>query len=139
MHQIKGQQMVYGHDEEIDLEKKPTRGLEIWLISHYRLFKTPSADKQHLSLSCTLQLRRTVQIWRWKSTICTATAAECQKPVQQDAPRIHLCNIKILSSNSDDEKQVLNQGEHMLNIACMLIILATEHKNIITTRHPDLP
>lgn len=31
-----------------------------------------------------------VRIWRWKSTIRTATAAECQEPVQQEAPRIRL-------------------------------------------------
>ena len=42
-----------GRDEEIDLEKY-TRGLETWLISHYRLFKTQSTDKQHLILWCRL-------------------------------------------------------------------------------------
>lgn len=72
--------------------------------------------------------RHTVQIWRWKSTICAAAAAECQTPVHHEAPSIELlCNMEILSSTSYDETKVLNEEAHRLNVICMLIILATKY------------
>lgn len=105
MHQIKGQKMVYGRDEEIDLEKIHPVALKYGLsaimgcLKHDQQTGNISFNRAHCSSGTQFKYGDGSRPYVQQQLL----------DVRNLCSMMHrLCIIEILSSNSDDKKQVLD-------------------------------